>query len=102
MARKTSSLIKSVCKLLESIPNGNNAVRIMLDNNKIKEAMDSNNDIQRVALNWFWNLQLLGVGAVSQDARMSLIPNGECHQWLSLFQTYVLPFIIENNLPKEK
>lgn len=96
------SLIQSVCKLLESTPSGTKAVQIMLNNNKIKEAMGSSDEIQRVALNWFWNLQLLAVGSLSQDARMALIPNGECRQWLSYFQTYVLPFIIEHNLPKER
>jgi hypothetical protein len=56
--------------------------------------------VQRFNLNRYWSLQLMSVDKYSEEERYCLIPNGSNDDWLSLFSHKVIPFIIENNLPK--
>jgi len=70
------------------------------DNNRfILEAKGKTSSAQRFLLNRFWSSQLSQAKKVSIEQRYSLIPNGEITDWLRLFKSCVLPFIIENNLP---
>lgn len=70
------------------------------DNHKfIQEAIGKESSIQRYLLNRYWTSQLLHSSKVSIEERYCLIPDGMIHDWLDLFQSRVLPFIIENDLP---
>lgn len=68
-------------------------------NNHIVEAIEKNPEVQRFFMNRYWNLQLLSCPKYSIEERYCLIPNGEVSDWLRLFSTKVLPFVIANNLP---
>jgi len=65
----------------------------------IKEAINKSSNIQRYHLNRYWSLQLMMSDKQSIEERYCLIPNGSNNEWLKLFKTKVLPFILENNLP---
>lgn len=56
--------------------------------------------VQRFNLNRFWSLQLMSTNSHSEEERYCLIPNGSIQDWLKLFESKVLPFIIQNSLPK--
>jgi hypothetical protein len=66
---------------------------------KIKEAMSRRPDVQRFILNDYWNIQIMSVDADSIDVRYCLVGRGDCDTWLQLFESKVLPFIMEHNLP---
>ena len=66
---------------------------------KIKEAMNKRPDVQRFILNDYWNIQIMAVDADSIDVRYCLVGRGDCTSWLYLFESKVLPFIMEHNLP---
>lgn len=70
------------------------------DSNRfITEAVGKDSNVQRFLLNRYWNQQLMAANAVSIEERYCLIPNGEIVDWVRLFRSKVLPFIIQNNLP---
>ena len=93
-------LIQDVRKLL--VDSGlNDKVTAAYDNNHfILNAMTANAEVQRYALNRFWNLQLVQSAAPSTQERFCLITNGSGVDWFTLFKAKVLPFIISNDLPK--
>lgn len=68
-------------------------------NRLIKQAENLNTEGQRFLLNRFWTFQLNRDPVNSQQARYALLGEGEYKMWLSSFKTFVLPFILENNLP---
>lgn len=65
----------------------------------IKEAAGKDSVIQQYLLNRYWTNQLLHANAVSIEERYCLIPDGLVEDWLNLFESRVLPFIIANDLP---
>lgn len=75
-------------------------VEMGYDNNRfIIEAKGKPSSVQRHLLNRYWGLQLMSSKKPTTEERYCLIPNGTVADWLKLFNTKVLPFIIENNLP---
>lgn len=77
-----------------------NLVTANFDTNRfILEAQGKNSSAQRFLLNRFWTFQLMSSVKPSTEERYCLIPNGTVEDWLRLFKTKVLPFVIENNLP---
>ena len=71
------------------------------DNNRfIIDAKDKPSSVQRYFLNRYWNIQLMSSEKPSTEERFCLVPNGTNDDWLRLFKSKVLPFIIENGLPK--
>jgi hypothetical protein len=74
----------------------------LFNNNRfINEASDKCSAVQRYNLNRYFNLQMLMSDKDTTEERFCLIPNGLVSEWLTLFQQKVLPFLIENDLPKE-
>ena len=70
------------------------------DNHRfIQEAIGKESSVQRYLLNRYWTSQLLHSSKVSIEERYCLIPDGMIQDWLALFETKILPFIIENDLP---
>lgn len=70
------------------------------DNDRfIVEAIDKSSDVQRFLLNRYWSQQLMYCSVTSIEERYCLIPNGTNQDWLSLFESKVLPFVVENDLP---
>ena len=70
------------------------------DSNRfIIEAVGKDSNVQRFLLNRYWNQQLMAAKVVSIEERYCLIPNGEIADWIRLFRSKVLPFIIQNDLP---
>ena len=65
----------------------------------ISEGMNKPSNVQRYLLNRYWNAQLMVHAHISSDQRYCLIPNGTVQQWLNLFKSSVMPFIIQHNLP---
>ncbi len=41
----------------------------------------------------------MSVNTYSEEERYCLIPNGSSEDWLKLFQSKILPFLMANNLP---
>ncbi len=68
-------------------------------NRFINEAKNKPSEVQRFLLNRYWSFQLMQSEKSSIEERSYLIPNGEITDWIRLFETKVLPFILENNLP---
>ncbi len=72
----------------------------LFDNDQtIVNAASKNAFTQRYLLNRYWTLQLQSAPANSEQARYFLLPEGDIQEWLNCFQTVVIPFAIENNLP---
>lgn len=70
------------------------------DNSRfIQEAVGKDSNVQRFLLNRYWTQQLMSAKQVSIEERYCLIPNGDVQDWLRLFRSKVLPFIIQNDLP---
>lgn len=71
------------------------------NNHHIQGALHLNYQAQRFILNGYFRIQLMSVpGKSSTNERFNLIDTGSAQDWLRLFQQFVLPFLIENNLPK--
>ena len=77
--------------------------------NKI-DAFDNDNDVmlakpaspeaQRDILNRYWMHQLLSAPMPSVEQRFALISDGTIDDWLRLFRQVVMPYVLENDLPK--
>lgn len=92
-------LIAEVRRTIMEAGLGLNIVAAYDNHRHIVEAQGKTSDIQRFLLNRYFNLQLSDCPN-SRDARYSLIPNGTVSDWLRLFQTMVIPFMISNQLPR--
>lgn len=68
-------------------------------NRFVIEAAGKPSSVQRYLLNRYWHLQLMSSQKPCSEERYCLIPNGTVNDWLNLFTTKVLPFVIANNLP---
>lgn len=66
----------------------------------IAGSMDRISTVQRFNLNRYWSLQLMATDQYSEEERYCLIPNGSNEDWLKLFESKIVPFILANNLPK--
>ena len=64
-------------------------------------AEGKNSEVQRYYLNMYWTLQLIASKKECTAERMCLVNKGEPVDWIVLFKTKILPFIIENNLPRQ-
>ncbi len=62
---------------------------------------DKTPEIQRVWLNRYWCLQMLSSPADSEEPRFCLTPIGDLAIWLDLFKRSVIPFLLENDLPRQ-
>ncbi len=56
-------------------------------------------NIQRFYLNKFFNYQLILFANESIEQRSCLITDGTVNDWLRLFKTKIMPFMIEYDLP---
>lgn len=75
-------------------------VSAFFDTNRfIVEAINKNSSAQRFLLNKYWSLQLMASTTPSIEERFCLIPNGTTGDWLRLFSSRLMPFIIANELP---
>lgn len=71
------------------------------DNNRfIMDARDKTPVVQRHFLNRYWSLQIMSSPKPSTEERFCLINDGTVEEWIVLFKAKILPFIIENDLPK--
>jgi hypothetical protein len=62
-------------------------------------AVGKESSVQRHLLNRYWNLQL-SMCPNNMDVRFYLVPNGKISDWLRLFSESVLPFVVQNQLPR--
>lgn len=65
----------------------------------IVNASNKNCFTQRYLLNRYWTLQLQSAASNSEQARYFLLPEGDIKEWLRCFETVVIPFALDNNLP---
>ena len=65
----------------------------------IIEGTNKPSDVQRYLLNRFWSYQLMKSEHSSIEERTYLIPNGTISEWVNLFNSKILPFVIANDLP---
>jgi hypothetical protein len=70
------------------------------NNNYIREAEGKTSDVQRFLLNRYWAYQLAYFPEKSMDQRYCLVPNGTPQDWLKLFESMIMPFIIDHDLPR--
>ncbi len=56
-------------------------------------------NVQRFYLNKFFNYQLLIYPANSSEQRFCLINDGTVEDWLRLFKSKIIPFLLEYDLP---
>jgi hypothetical protein len=63
------------------------------------QLMDKKPNVQRFFLNKFFTTQLLMTTVNSSECRYCLINDGTIDDWIRLFKSKILPFLIENNLP---
>jgi hypothetical protein len=66
----------------------------------IVEAKGKSFEDQRFLLNRYWNMQLLPFRGTA-PLRYYLINDGEPADWLLSFHQKIIPFCIENNLPRQ-
>jgi len=92
-------LIAHVRKLLIESGLQQNVVESYDTNRFIIEGLNKASHVQRFLLNRFWSLQL-SLFNDSIEERFCLIQNGNVNDWIKLFQSKVLPFIIAKNLPQ--
>ncbi len=69
-------------------------------NEKIIFASNKMPEVQRIILNTYWTIQLMNCEKSSINVRAFLLPNASFADWYKYFKLHVLPFIIENKLPK--
>lgn len=82
------------------IASGLQAKLPLFDGNRfIIDAQGKNSDVQRYFLNRYWAFQLMSSNKPAVDERYCLIPNGDVRDWLALFKSKIMPFVLENNLP---
>lgn len=67
----------------------------------IQDAQHKKPDVQRWLLNRYWNLQLMACNVPSVNVRFCLIPNGPIDEWINLFKTMVVPFLVRHTLPMD-
>lgn len=71
------------------------------DNHRfILEAAGKPSSVQRFLLNRYWAAQLAMAPRPSVEERYCLIPNGAVADWLDLFRKKIVPFVLDNDLPK--
>jgi len=71
-----------------------------LTNPWIMQATGKSFEDQRFLLNRFWNMQLISLPGTA-SLRYYLINDGEPPDWLIPFYQQIIPFCIENNLPRQ-
>ena len=72
----------------------------MLNYPSIAQVIEADPESQRIALNRYWNLQLMTLPVDTISERYCLVPNGQYADWLRLFQAKILPRCIEFRLPR--
>ncbi len=93
-------LVGEVKKLLSSKGVSAECIAIFETHPLIVRVIDSVPEIQRHNLNLFWTMQLMSMKDSSIEARYGLLPNGSPEDWIEYFNGTVMPYILENNLPK--
>lgn len=67
---------------------------------RIVDASTRTTDVQRFLLNQYFNMQLMNASVSSIDQRAALLSSGDIRDWMVLFRERVLPFLIEQDLPR--
>lgn len=75
-------------------------IDIFLSNHTIADAKDLDPIAQRFLLNQYWRLQLMTASVSSTNERFNLLDSGEPNDWLRMFAQFVIPFLVEQDLPK--
>lgn len=93
-------LVSEVRQLLCTVGQVKNLTLAYDQHRFIIEAQGKPSDVQRHLLNRYWSHQLMSASRNSTEERYCLIPDGQIGDWLTLFREKVIPFIMENDLPK--
>ena len=64
------------------------------------DLMDRKPNVQKFYLNKFFTTQLLMSEKNSIEQRYCLITDGTIEDWAKLFKNKIMPFLVENNLPR--
>jgi hypothetical protein len=75
-------------------------IDIFLDNHNIISGIKLKPEAQRFLLNQYWRVQLMSAPVSSTNERFNLIDTGTPSDWLRLFKQFIIPFIVEHDLPK--
>ena len=92
-------LVAEVRNILTSAGLGNHASQFYDNHPLIINSQGKISNVQRFNLNRYWSIQMMSVNTYSEEERYCLIPNGSNEDWLKLFQSKILPFLMANNLP---
>jgi hypothetical protein len=91
------NLVEEVRNIL--IENGFGQKISSFDSNRmVTDAYDKCSSVQRFQLNRYFSIQLIMAVKDSTEQRFCLIPNGEVNDWLILFKSKIVPFMIEEDL----
>lgn len=93
-------LISEVRSLMLKYGLGNKIAQAYDNNRFIIQAQNKGSNVQRYMLNNYWVQQLMFANKPTTDERFCLVPDGDVRDWLRLFEQKVLPFIIDNDLPR--
>lgn len=94
------NLVEEVKKLLKSAGLVKECDEIFLTDPTIVFISDRDYITQKIYLNRFWRTQLSAFGSESMQQRYCLIDGGTGLEWLGLFKSSVMPFIISKSLPR--
>ena len=93
-------MIQECFNLLCKVGLQNKAQEHFLTHQWITDAKGIKAEGQRFLLNRYWRLQ---VGMIEKNTiaeRWCLVENGEMKDWLRLFEEKIIPFCLENDLPR--
>ncbi len=62
------------------------------------DLLDKKPEVQRFYLNRYFNLELMKATVDSMDQRYCLINDGTIEDWIRLYKTKILPFLLQYNL----
>jgi hypothetical protein len=101
MVRKEGEvdLIQECAKALQESGLGQK-LDIFMQNHHIVSGLNLAPDAQRFLLNQYWRVQLMSAPVSSTNERFNLIDTGTPSDWIRLFKHFVIPFIVQHDLPK--
>lgn len=95
-------LVDIVAKYLTTSNVSADNINYFLTHPDVVSIKDNKSVVQKVILNKFFQQQLLiyrtKSGVSVMDILIFLTNEGNVNQWVNLFQTFVLPFLIANNV----
>lgn len=75
-------------------------IPILSDYFNKNDLMKKKPNVQKFYLNKFFNIQLLQLDVNTSAERYCLITDGSIEDWINLFNSKIMPFLAEHDLPR--